>query len=74
MESGVTQTTTTATGTEIENMKASVPAMVTMPEKSCVKPCSRPSPTWSTSLTTRESKSPWACASMKESGSAWSLS
>lgn len=38
MESGVTMTTTRPTGTEIENMKRSVPTTVTTPVKSWVKP------------------------------------
>ena len=68
METGVTTTTTRPTGTDIENMKASVPTMVTTPVKSCVSPWSRPSPTWSASFTTRESRSPCECASTNESG------
>ena len=41
-------------GTEVVNMKTRVAAMVTTPLNSCVRPWSKPSPTWSTSLTTRE--------------------
>ena len=69
MESGVSTTTTNATGTDRLNMKHSVPTMVTIPPKSCVKPCSRPSPTWSASLTTRDRRSPCACESKNEKGS-----
>ena len=35
---GVTITTTRPTGTDIENMNASVPTIVTTPVKSCVRP------------------------------------
>ena len=55
-------------GTEMESMNSNVPTMVTTPVNSWLNPCSRPSPIWSTSLTTREIKSPCGCASMKLMG------
>ena len=67
-ESGVSRMTTSATGTEMESMNAIVPTMVATPLNSCVKPCSRPSLTWSTSFMTRDSRSPWECESTNESG------
>ena len=68
MESGVASTTTIAMGTETESMNTNVPAMVTMPLNSWLRPWSRPSPIWSTSFTTREMRSPCGWASMKEMG------
>ena len=74
MESGVTSTTTSVMVRLMESINASVPTMVITPVKSWVKPCSRPSPTWSTSLTTRLIRSPWAWLSIKLSGMRLSLS
>ena len=58
-EMGVTRMTISVMRTFSPNMKISVPTMVTAPENSCVKPMSRPSEIWSTSVTTRLITSPW---------------
>ena len=73
-ESGVTTTTTAAMRASTLNMKPSVPTMVMTPEKSCVKPISRPSETWLTSVMTRLNISPWLLVSMVLSGTTSSLS
>ena len=65
---GVSTKTSSATQTLAMSMNTKVPTMVTMPVNSWVKPWSRPSETWSMSLTTRLMKSPWAVWSMYRRG------
>ena len=57
-ETGVIHTTTRAMGMLVISMKTSVPAMVSTPVKSCVKPIRRPSAKVSTSAMTRLTMSP----------------
>ena len=57
-------TTTIAILKSIESINISVPIIITTPEKSCVTPCSNPSPTASISFITRLIKSPCGCPSI----------
>ena len=62
-ERGVSTTTVKAIHHWSRSMKYSVPAMVTTPVNSWVKPSSRPSAKVSASAMMRETISPWGCAS-----------
>ena len=61
---GVSTTTSSAILMLMVSMKASVPATVTSPLKSCAKPCKSPSDTISMSGTTRAMRSPRALPSI----------
>ena len=62
-ESGVMSTTSSVIGALNVSMKPSVPRIVITPEKSWVKPISRPSANVSTSAIMRLTVSPVGCAS-----------
>lgn len=65
---GVSRITISVIQTFFENMNTSVAAIVTTPEKSCVKPSSRPSDRMPVSAMTRLTMSPVLCRSRYESG------